>query len=165
MLHVLLLATSVNAAHGAEPQVEVADDGAVIARLKVDAGEQQVRATIPTLQATGVNSNVLSVSASPDGSCTAYSRTTRGLMRPLELRTRFCPTSTGWREWLVSSNDFTAYEAEWTIKPSTDGGSQVQLRVKSDVNLMVPESLLRSGTIQGVRETLDALVRKLVKPR
>jgi hypothetical protein len=159
MLTALLLATL---AAAAEPQVEVADDGAVIARLKVEAGEQQVRAAIPGLQQAGVNSNVLSVSAAPDGSCTAFSRTTRGLYRPLQLRTRFCPTSTGWREFLVSSDDFTAYEAEWTLRPSSDGGTQVQLRVKSDINLMVPDGLLRSGTIAGVKETFDALVRRLL---
>ena len=156
MLHVLLLATSVNAAHGAEPQVEVADDGAVIARLKVDAGEQQVRATIPTLQATGVNSNVLSVSASPDGSCERVKLKVRGLFAPFEIETRRCPTTHGWKETLVASASFTEYWNEWTIQ-ETEGGSTVTFKTKTIPNVVVPAAILQSET----RRVVAKLMRNL----
>jgi hypothetical protein len=154
-----LLAVWVQAWAG-QPTVEVATDGSVVGRVVVEAPESAVRAAIPELQASGVNSNVLSVVQTRDGSCTAIQRSTRGLYRPLQLSTRFCPTAQGWREWLVSSEDFTAYEAEWTLVPTADG-TTVQFRVKSGVNLMVPQSMLTSGTVSGVKETFEALLRKL----
>lgn len=154
----LMLQLSVDA-HAGQPTVVVDDDGAVIARVMVDASASTVKAAIPELQ-TGTSTNVLTSTVTRDGSCSSVHRTTRGLYRPLELSTRFCPTAQGWREWLTSSGDFTKYDAEWTVLP-TDSGTSIQLRVKSDVNLMVPSSLLTSGTVSGVKETFAALLRKL----
>lgn len=148
-------------AWAADPTITVADDGSIVARIEIAAPESSIRAAIPELQKAGMNSNVLSVTARPEGACTALDRTTRGLWRPLELRTRFCPSSTGFSERLVASEDFTRYEADWTLRPITSGTTSVQLRVRSDVNLMVPSSLLQTGTMDGVRETLQALLRRL----
>jgi DNA-binding transcriptional regulator YdaS (Cro superfamily) len=161
LLVAALLSLAPVAARAGEPSVEVASDGSVVARVQLPASEAEVRALIPSLQAAGVNSNVLDVVQTPEGGCTAIHRTTRGLYRPLQLRTRFCPSASGWTERLVQSADFTAYEADWTLRPLSDGGTQVQLRVRSDINLMVPASLLQTGTMQGVRETIDALIRKI----
>lgn len=151
-------------AFGAEPDVQVAADGSVIARILVSAPEARIRAVIPELQGEGVNSNVLGVRRTSEGACESIRRTTRGLYRPLELHTRFCPTATGWRERLVAAGDFTAYEADWTLRPMADGQTGVELRVLSEVNLMVPQGLLQSGTVAGVKETLRALLSRLVKP-
>jgi hypothetical protein len=152
---------AIAAALAADPTITVADDGSIVARLDIAAPEASVRAAIPELQRAGVNSNVLAVTARPEGACTAFDRTTRGLWRPLQLRTRFCPSSTGYSERLVASEDFTRYEADWTLRPISSNATSVQLRVRSDVNLMVPTSLLQTGTMDGVRETFQALLRRL----
>lgn len=149
------------AASAAEPELSVQEDGTVIARVLVQAPEARVRQVIPELQGEGVNSNVLNVVRKPKGNCEAIQRTTRGLMRPLELNTEFCPTTTGWRERLVSSSDFTTYEAAWTLRPQADGSTGIEFRVRSEVNLMVPASLLRTGTVNGVKETFTALLARL----
>ena len=107
---------------------------------------------------------VLGVRRTSEGACESIRRTTRGLYRPLELHTRFCPTATGWRERLVAAGDFTAYEADWTLRPMADGQTGVELRILSQVNLMVPQGLLQSGTVAGVKETFRALLSRLVKP-
>lgn len=159
---VLIAACFVSSAYAGSPDVRVADDGTVVARMHVDASSADVRAIIPELQSAGVNSNVLDVAKVTEGSCTAIRRTTRGLFRPMEIRTRFCPTANGWREVLVQSADFTTYEADWTLRPMEGGGTQVQLSLKSKINLMVPESMLQSGTVAGVKETFEALARKLI---
>ena len=97
-----------------------------------------------------------------DGSCAQVFRKTRGLWSPLELSTRMCPTAKGWREYLVSSEDYDAYNVEWTIEP-TEGGSMVRLSVKSEVNLAVPRAMVRSGIIHDVNTTLEHLLGKLFR--
>lgn len=151
--------------HAAEPEVRVQEDGSVVARVLVPAPEARVRAVIPELQGEGVNSNVLKVRRTTEGPCESIQRETRGLYRPLQLQTRFCPTATGWRERLVTPGDFTAYEADWTLRPLADGQTGVELRVMSEVNLMVPRSLQTTGTINGVKETIKALLARLSRPR
>jgi hypothetical protein len=161
-----LMLTPFATAQAEEPaEVSVSADGSVVGRMVIDANEQEIRAAIPDLQKTGVSSSVLEARIVPDGSCSSVFRKTRGLARPLEMQTRFCPTATGWRESLVASEDFNAYETEWVIRPQPGGGSQVQLRVVSDVNLMVPSSLVRSSTISGVRESLTDLLARLLERR
>jgi hypothetical protein len=148
---------------GEEAQVRVAEDGSVVGRMVIDASEQEIRAAIPELQEAGHSSSVLEARIVKDGSCSSVFRKTRGLIRPLEMQTRFCPTTTGWRESLVSSADFNAYETEWVVRPQPGGGTSVQLRVVSGVNLMVPEALVRSSTVSGVRESLASLIQRLLE--
>lgn len=152
------------AAHAADgPQISVQDDGTVVARMLVNASPTAVRSVIPDVQ-QGPSSNVLSTEHVADGSCFKIVRRTKGLWNPLTMNTRLCPTSTGWRESLISSDDFNAYETEWSVRDD-NGQSAVQIKVKSEVNFLVPNSLVQSGAIQGMRESFATLLRKLLAAR
>jgi hypothetical protein len=148
-----------------KPSVRVQDDGTVVGRLLIDADASHIKKAIPGLQDANASSQVVEARMVPNGSCNDIFRKTRGLWRPLEMQTRFCPTTTGWREFLVQSSDFNAYETEWVLRPSAGGGTQVQLKVVSDVNLMVPTSAVRSSTVASVHETLKTLLDRVFKPK
>jgi hypothetical protein len=148
---------------GTGPKITVEDDGTVVARMMIDAPPAQVRQVIPDVQA-GTSTNVLSSTRVPDGSCIKIDRRTRGLWDPLEMKTRLCPTDTGWRESLISSDDFNAYSTEWSVRDD-NGQSSVQVRVRSEVNLLVPTSMVQSGTIQGLHDSFAAILRKLLAAR
>lgn len=156
---------SAPAAAGEGPRVNVEDDGTIIARMVLDAPADQVKKTIPSLQEAQNSSSVLEMRFTMDGNCRNVDRKTRGLWRPLELRTRFCPTRTGWREHLVESSDFDAYDTEWVVQDQPDGRSLVELRQRADINLSVPSAMIRSGQVSGVRETFQVLMERLFKPK
>lgn len=162
MTHLLLALALSSAAHaGDAPEVSVQDDGTVVGRVLVDAPSDQVRAVIPQLQSdASASTSVLSVSVHPDADCQAIFRQTRGLWSPFEMRTRLCPTSKGWRETLVQSDDYDAYEVEWTLEPQGTG-TLVSMKVKSEIALSVPTSLVRSGQVTGVNESFKALLQRL----
>lgn len=147
-------------ASAGEPQISVSSDGTIVARMLIDAPSQQVVATIPELQDASLSKSVFEMKKVPDGKCSSIFRKTRGLWSPLEMNTRICPTAKGWREYLVSSEDYDAYDVEWIVQP-TDGGSDVMLSVRSEINLAVPTSLVQSGIISDVNLTFKHLLGKL----
>lgn len=146
------------------PSVQVKDDGSVVGRVVLDASEAEVRQAVEAVQHSR-NSSVLEIRFTPEGACKSVFRKTRGLVSPLTLKTRLCPTATGWREYLVESSDFDAWETEWILRPQASGGVSVQLSVRSDVNLMVPSSLVQQHTVRSVRESFADVIGRLLKPK
>ena len=157
-----LMLSSAALAGEPQPSVQVTDDGSVVGRVVLDASEAEVRKAVEAVQHSR-NSSVLEIRFTPEGACKSVYRKTRGLVTPLTLRTRLCPTATGWREHLVESSDFDAWETEWILRPQASGGVSVQLRVRSDVNLMVPSSLVRQHTVRSVRESFADVIGRLLK--
>ncbi len=155
-----LLTTPASAAE--RPEISVQDDGSIVAHMVVSASATEVRSAISEglIDVAGLT-NVLSVKATPDGECRKVDRTTRGLFSPLTMRTRFCPTPDGWREYLVQSDSYETYSAVWTVKPTAEG-SEILLKVRSDVNFYLPDGLMRAGTVQGLNETFAGLVKRLL---
>lgn len=145
------------------PEVRIADDGTVVAHLLIDGSPELIKQTIREIQDARFHASVLDLTAQPDGECSLITRTTRGVWRPLEMRTRLCPTAGGWREKLVESADFDAYDTEWDIAadPAT-GRMRVQLAMKSDIAGAVPDALVRQATISGVKSTFATLLKQLL---
>jgi len=129
----------------------------------VDAPAADVRRAVASVQRQ-VYDNVLELRFQPEGSCHSVFRKTRGLWSPLTMQTRLCPTSQGWREHLVQSDDYADYETEWVIRDNQEGPTEMQLSVRTSVNLTVPGSLLRQGTISGMRRTFAEVLQQLVRP-
>lgn len=164
MPYVLALTLAASPALAGEPNIEVTDDGAIVARVLVDATEHQVRATIPELQDAELSKSVFQVDMTPDRGCHAIFRQTRGLWKPFEMRTRLCPTDTGWRESLVSSEDWDAYDVEWVVEPRTKG-TMLSLKLKSNLSFSVPGAIMRRSQVNGLEEMIAALTDKLFKAK
>lgn len=140
------------------------DDGSVVARVLVNAPVDDVRRAIAEVQHTP-SGNVLELRFRPDGDCQSVFRKTRGVWDPLIMQTRLCPTQQGWREQLVSSDDYSVYDAEWVVRSLGDTQTDVQVRVRTSVNLSVPSFLLKRGMVDGMQHTLSNVLKRLVAPR
>jgi hypothetical protein len=145
-----------------EPEVAFRDDGTVVGRLVVDATPDQVRAAIGEVQGKVRVTNVLDLKLIPDGACASITRTTRGLLSPMTMKTRLCPTPDGWREWLVESSDFNAYETTWKVSPQEGGRARVEILVKSELSFLAPKALVRQGTVKGIHESFAAVLARLL---
>ena len=167
LLVVGLLATptAAVAAEPAEPAEEspkistrITAKGVVIAEVRVNAKASAVRELLAGAErAHGLASTTVSVKATADGKCEKVKLQTRGLITPFSLETRRCPTATGWRETLVTSDNFVEYWNEWTVKDLGDG-SLVTFKTRTLPNVAVPESLILSQT----RRVLGKLMKSVL---
>ncbi len=164
-LCLLLLAPMAALAGSDTPRVTVTNDGTVVGRMVLDADEAVVREVLTDLHPTKNSSDVLEIRFVREGSCASIFRKTRGLFSPLELRTRLCPTSTGWRESLVETGDFNAYETVWELQPSDGGGTDLSISVTSKVNLMVPQSLVNRSAVRSMRESFADILSRILKKK
>ena len=97
--------------------------GEVIAEMKVAAKPAAVREQLAGAEkAHGLAPTTVSSKATADGKCEKVDLQTRGLIAPFVLKTRRCPTATGWKETLVASDNFVEYWNEWTVKELPEGG-------------------------------------------
>lgn len=133
--------------------------GEVIAEMKVAAKPAAVREQLAGAEkAHGLAPTTVSSKATADGKCEKVDLQTRGLIAPFVLKTRRCPTATGWKETLVASDNFVEYWNEWSVKPLPDGGSLVVFKTRTLPNVAVPESLILSQT----RRVLNKLMKNLL---
>lgn len=155
---ILLLA--LGSARAAEVPVDIAlgPEGTVVATVLLPAEEEAVRRILDDpVRSAHLTPDLLSVDVAPTRPpCSHLDGRTRGLTRPLAYRVVRCPTAHGWRESLVSSEDFRRYEVEWQIVPVSEG-VRVEYRVAIDVNLPVPGRLVSENVKRSARLTLQAL--------
>ncbi|HEY0136675.1 MAG TPA: hypothetical protein VGB85_21475 [Nannocystis sp.] len=146
------------AEESAKISTRVTSKGVVIAEMRVHAKAAAVRELLAGAErAHGLASTTVSVKASPDGKCEKVKLQTRGLITPFVLETRRCPTATGWRETLVTSDNFVEYWNEWTVKDLGDG-ALVTFKTRTLPNVAVPESLILSQT----RKVLGKLMKSVL---
>lgn len=150
------------AALAADPSVSVGSDGTIVARVHVPANEAQVREALSDpVKAGQLSPEVLSVASTPSGTCEVVTVQTQGAWDPLNYRGMRCPTETGWRTTLLDSDDFSALDVEWKLV-AAEGGTDVEYRVKTEVDLAVPQSLVRKGMERSARNTLLSLLERVV---
>ena len=160
-----LMWSSISLASDDEPQVVVESDGTVQVTLPVDADPAQVRAALADPKSSlQLSDDVLDVQSTPKGSCDALRIETRGLTRPLVVHTERCRTSSGVRESLVKSDDFTAYASEWRVT-ERDGRTVVTLRTKAEPNMSVPRFLVLRSIRDGAVRSVLALKRLITRSK
>lgn len=144
------------------PNVTVTKDGEVVGRILLEESAESVHEAIGVVSQDDSSPSIIDQTITTEGSCQSIFRRTKGLWNPLEMKTRLCPTASGWSEKLVQSDDFNAYHSEWRIS-SVNGSTTVELRVRSDVNLNVPSGLLNQGTANGIKHAIGQLLEVLGK--
>ncbi len=162
-LALLALALSASAA---PPEVSSEDDGTVVGHVVIDAPADAVRAVLGDPVRTGdLSPDVLSVeNVGGEGDCHDLKTETRGLWRSLTYRSRRCPTAEGWHETLLEPGDFSELASTWRVE-THEGGTEVTLRVQTDVNLPVPQGVLRRHERRNVLEILGNLTRAVLPER
>lgn len=150
-----------SSAQASDPEVNVQQSGAVRAEVTLPAAEEQIRSILgDPEEAADLSPDVISVVATPSGECFELKTRSRGLFRPLVFESRRCPTSEGWHEVLVSSDDFTAFDGEWTLN-SVEGGTQVIYVLSTETNLPVPDAVVRQNVSRSLQKLLDNLAERL----
>jgi hypothetical protein len=152
----------VASALAAEPQVAVQSDGTVVCTVTLAASESQVRAAlVDGAGSSRLSPDVLAVESAKKGACEELTKETRGLFHNFRLRSLRCPTADGWSEKLVSSDDFTEFQADWSI--ATDpAGTRVTYTVKTGLSIPVPDSLLRQSLAKATATMLGNLAQRVI---
>lgn len=148
----------------AEPTVSTEADGTVRGAvvLEMSPAEAMEALADPEL-ARSINPDVVALQRlSTAGDCTDLDISTRGMWRPLQMTARRCKTSNGFRETLLSSDDFTAQEATWTVTDHPDG-ALLEYTLKSEPNLPVPRALIQDNMKRSVKEMLGRFVRRVLR--
>lgn len=165
MLGSLLLALALSPAALADepPTVQLSGDGTVEARLRLPAeAGAEVRKVLADPAALGqLTSEVLSVETVERGSCQEVTRRTRGMFRPFKLRALRCPTAEGWEESLLEGSDFKAYATEWRVVETADG-TEVIYRVRTELDVAVPQAVINQNVVQSTRNQLIKLARRVL---
>ncbi len=147
-------------ARAQEPTMSVEPDGTIVATVEVAATAEAIRGVLDDPMAVSrLSPDVLSTTEVPGApaGCQRLARETRGLFRPLKMSLQRCRTETGWREELVSSEDFEAYASAWSLTPSATG-TRIEYRVRTDVNLPVPRAALTAAIKDAAATTVKNLV-------
>lgn len=157
----LLFAAALSAS-ASEPEVELDPTGAIVGRILVPADAEAVREVVGDPTALGrLSPDVVSVQEQPSGRCIDVTTETRGLFRSLFMKSRRCPTADGWEDRLVESEDFDAYETRWSLR-EVDGGTEVTVRVHTEVDLPVPDAIVQSRQKKSVGQVLENLVYQIL---
>lgn len=162
MTAVVALAVGVTVARADDGDTErvttkVTPKGEVVAQLKVAAKPARVRELLSNAERShSLAPTTVAAKATPDGNCERVKLKTRGLIQPLEIETRRCPTASGFKETMVTSKDFVEYYNEWQVQESGEG-SLVVFTSRTVPNMAIPEALLHSET----RRVLGRVMRNL----
>jgi hypothetical protein len=153
------------AAHAADPSVDVDANGHITGQVTVAISADRVHQELHDVQRSdSLSAEVLRTTTVPVGPCLDVTRAVKGLWSPLTYTARRCPTESGWAETLVRSDDFSTYESEWRVV-QVEGGTQIEYRVQTTPNMMVPTSVVRSRTKASVKTMLQQLVQRLSPAR
>ncbi len=149
-----------------EPVVTIDDAGHVVARVVLPASASDVHDILSDTDGAMAElaPDVLDVTIESAGTCELVSRRTRGVFRPFAFRARRCPTRNGWKEVLVDSEDFLAYEAAWELE-ETAGGTEVIYRIQTELNSPVPQGVVRSSLKSAAGQILSGLAELVGRPR
>jgi hypothetical protein len=163
-LGVTWLATWAMAEPGAAPVASDRADGSVVVVAVVEAPQPDVqRLLADASEVRRLFPDVLDeqIERDGDGPCMRVHRRTRGLLRPFELFTRRCPTAAGFREELVSSSDFGAYASEWVVTSDPAGGTRIEYRVRTELEVAVPESAVRAALRKAAVRAVSSLIARI----
>jgi hypothetical protein len=158
-LALAVVATSAHAEEGDKEHVstKVNAKGEIVAQLKIAAKPAKVRELLGSAERShSLAPTTVAAKATPDGNCERVKLKTRGILQPLEIETRRCPTASGFKETMVASKDFLEYYNEWTVQESGDG-SLVVFTSRTVPNVAIPEAILQSET----RRVLGRVMRNL----
>ncbi|MFH1467650.1 MAG: SRPBCC family protein [Pseudomonadota bacterium] len=132
----------------------------MIGTITLRATPAKVRGILSDPLATAhLSPDTVSAEATENGACYELSVRVRGLLSPLAMRSRRCPTADGWAEDLVASEDFRRYHQTWSVVPLDGGGTRVEYRTTIELVLPAPRVLL----IESTRRSVDASLKQLAE--
>ncbi len=142
----------------ADPTVTVSDDGTVLgeALVPISAAELQRRIQDPAWVLSIDKSGTRIDARRPKGACEELDYVSPNVFLTVTYTVTACPTPTGIKATLVTSNAFDHYVAAWEITPE---GAQAKARYRIELHhtLSFPQSFVRSSIKKAVHRMLDRI--------
>jgi len=143
------------------PRATIQTDGSVVVTCTVQQTEADVRDVLRDgATASRLSPDVIDVNAAQRGRCEELKVQTRGFLHPFSFRSLRCPTTTGWKETLLTSEDFERVESEWQLSPEAEG-TRIVYRIASVVSAPIPQSAVVENVKRSATATMKALIAKL----
>ena len=155
----LLFALATLTARADEPVVN--PDGSVTMCVVLPADEDAVRAELDTAaEASALHGDATLVSQERQGRCERSTFKTRGLLSSISYVALRCPTTSGWKQTLVSSETFAENEAEWSLRP-VEGGTELRYRIRVRLDLPVGQGMVNAQIADSMSRAVERLERRL----
>lgn len=140
----------------AAPEVTVPEPGVVLGSVHLAAAPQVLREGLadPRWVSSIDGGSTTVVVTGADGPCLLADYTSPSAVMTVRYSVKQCPTADGVVTTLVSSRDFSSYEARWSVQPYTTG-STLSYRLVVASRLPVPESLMTGITRRSVVAMLE----------
>ena len=148
-------------ASAAAPTVSTDANGVVHATAIVAAPPEKPLALISdplAMHAIGTGDGTLT--ATPNNACFDLRYRYEATLATVAYTARACPTSTGFRTDLVQSDSFAAMSSEWVVR-AVPGGTELVYTYRQDLNIPVPDWMIRKRTEASVTTLMTGLVAKL----
>jgi hypothetical protein len=148
------------------PRTSVDEDGSVVGQMVIEATQEEIRHILSQIDnLRELSTEVTIVESHRKGRCQEVERTSRGVWRPFRWLALRCPTAQGFSESLVQSTDLSHYETEWVLEEMGES-TNVTYRVHTEVDhVMVPNAVVRSGMLSGVKNAVVNLAKKVLKKK
>lgn len=156
-----LLLCSLAMAH--EPQVEIAEDDWIVAKMRIDAPRVDVDKLVadPKLLAELDDDGVI-ITLTPDGECLLVDTNVTHAIKKVWYVARACPTATGWRHELHEEGNFKEYTAIWHLEYE-ETSVLIDYRVRSKVKVMVPQWVVNRQTRKALEQLMITMRTNLEK--
>lgn len=137
-------------------------DGSICMRVVIPASEDAIREQLDTaVEANALVGSARLVSVESEGDCERLTYRTPGLLSSLTYIARRCPTPNGWREVLVSSDDFEDNTSAIALR-EVDGGTEVDYRVRVRLrNVPVGQGLIDAQIAQSIQRAVERLEERV----
>jgi hypothetical protein len=133
------------------------DGDLVVASVELEGDRAAVERLLGDAAATArLSPDVTRVSATREGGCERMSIEARGPMGPLTLVSLRCPDGDGWKETLVSSDDFARHEVHWSLQ-DTPTGTRLTVKAAVEPDLPIPQRVVDAALQSSLVQQLNRI--------
>lgn len=161
-LPVMLFALHVHAAEPFVSEAAIQNDGSVVGHVVVPHAADEVRQLLRDTEGSllTIEQDTIAIVSDGGSPCEHIHRTTKGVWHPLVFESTRCASEAGWSEKLLKSEHMSAFSSSWTVA-SHEHGTRVTYTIVTELNLPVPQALVRRNLRKSAKKMLDQLATML----
>jgi len=145
-------------------EATIQEDGTVVGHVVVPNPAADVRKLLDDTEGTLLTIEQDTIGIVSDGAspCEHVHRTTKGVWHPLIFESQRCESEAGWSEKLTKSEHMKNFSSSWTVADHAEG-TLVTYTIVTELNLPVPQALVRRNLRKSAQKMLDQLATMLPK--
>jgi hypothetical protein len=148
----------------APAEAHIQEDGSVVGHVVVANPTGDVRKLLGDTEGTllTIEQDTLDIVSDSATPCEHVHRTTKGVWHPLIFESQRCESAAGWSEKLTKSEHMKTFASSWTVAEHPEG-TLVTYTIVTELNLPVPQALVRRNLRKSAQKMLDQLATMLPK--